>query len=85
MDILCKVNPEHKNNVRVENGVKVIYLQLMKATYGCMDSALLWYDIYPKTLKSHGFAVNPYDRCISNSTINSNQCTIAWYVDDKKV
>ena len=26
LDIMCKVNPEHKNNVCVKNGVKVIYL-----------------------------------------------------------
>ena len=30
-------------------------------------------------------AVNPYDRCISNSTIKVRQCTITWYVDNTKV
>ena len=29
VDIMCEVNPKHKKIVRVENGVKVIYLQLM--------------------------------------------------------
>ena len=36
VDITCEVNPEHKKNVRVENGIKVLYLRLMKALYGCM-------------------------------------------------
>ena len=44
--IICKVKPKHKKNVRVENVVKVLYLRLLKALYGCMESALLWYDLY---------------------------------------
>ena len=47
--------------------------------------ALLWYDIYSKTLKSQGFLINTYDRYIANSTIQDKQCTIAWYVDNNKV
>ena len=50
-----------------------------------MESALLCYDLYVKTLKSQGFMIIPYDRCISNSTIYGKQCTIDWYVDDNKV
>ena len=38
-----------------------------------------------KTLKSHGFAVNTYYICISNSIIDGKKYTIAWYVDDNKV
>ena len=50
-----------------------------------MESALIFYDLYSKSLKSHGFMVNPYYRYIANSTIKSKQCTISWYVDDNKV
>ena len=50
-----------------------------------MESALLWYDIYSKNLKSQGFLINSYDRYIANSTIQDNQCTIALYVDNNKV
>jgi len=32
-----------------------------------------------------GFKINPYDSCIANRIINQKQCTIAWYVDDKKI
>ena len=46
LDIMCKMNPEHKKNVRVQIGVKVLHLRIMKYLYGCMDSTLLWYDIY---------------------------------------
>ena len=82
---MCKVNPEHKKNVRVENGVKVLYLRLLKALYRCMESALICYDLYSKTLKLQGFLINPYARCIANVTIQDKQCTITWYVDNNKV
>ena len=51
VDIMCEVNPEYRNNVRVENCVKLLYLQILKALYGCMESELLWYDLCTKTLK----------------------------------
>ena len=76
VDIMYKVNPKHKKNVRVENGVKVLYIRLLKDLHGCMESALLWYDLYSNTLKSQGLLINPYDRCISNSTIQDKQYTI---------
>ena len=46
VDIMCEGNPEHKKNVHVENVVKVLDLRLLKALYGCLESAILWYDIY---------------------------------------
>ena len=46
LEIMWEVNPEHKKNVCVENGLKVLYLSLLKALYGCMEYELLWYDIY---------------------------------------
>ena len=46
VDIMCKVKPEQKKNVRAENGLKVLYLRLLKALHGCMEYSLLWYDIY---------------------------------------
>ena len=42
-------------------------------------------DLYANTLKDIGFKINPYEKCISNKTINRNQCTIGWYVDDNKI
>ena len=62
MEMMCKVNPEHRENVQKVNGVKELYLMPLKALNGLMKSALLWYDLYEKTMKSQGLAVNPYDR-----------------------
>ena len=79
------MNLEHSKNMGTENVMKVLYLHLLKDLYSCIESAILWYDLYVKILKSHGFVVNTYDRCIKNFIIDNNQCTIAWYVGDNKV
>ena len=85
VDIMCEVNPEYEQYVIKENGKKVLYVKILRAIYGCIESALLWYELYAKTLKGMGFKLNPYDRCVANKMINGKQCTIAWYVDDNKI
>jgi hypothetical protein len=82
VDILCQVDEEYKQFVTIENGKKVIYLQLLKALYGCLRSALLWYELYSGKLQGMGFELNPYDMCVANKDINGKQCTIGYYVDD---
>jgi len=41
VDIINKVNPEYKADVRYENGKKVLYVQILKALYEMIKSALL--------------------------------------------
>jgi hypothetical protein len=85
VDIMCDVNEEYKKFVCLENGKKVLYLKLQKALYGCVQSALLWYELFSGTLQEMGFALNPYDACVANKIVNGKQCTIVWYVDDTKI
>ena len=68
-----------------ENGKAVLYLQLLKALYGCVKSALLWYGLFTGTLQGMGFELNPYDTCVTNKTVDEKQCTVAWYVDNNKI
>jgi len=82
---MCDVNPEHILNVCYENGKKVLYLRILKALHGCIEYALLWYELFANTLQDMGFEINPYDKCVANKMINGKQCTICWYVDDNKV
>ena len=60
-------------------------MQLKKALYGCVKSALLWYRLFHDTLRDLGFVLNPYDPCVANANIKGSQCTIVWYVDDNKI
>ena len=85
VDIMCEVNPTYKPFVTYENNKKVLYVRVLRAIYGCIESALLWYNLYSKTLKDMGFIINPYDKCVANKMIHGKQCTIVWYVDDNKI
>ena len=85
VDALCETDESYRALVRTEKGMKVIYLRLKKALYGCIKSAMLWYNLFTENLKEMGFEINPYDTSVANKMINGKQCTIVWYVDDLKV
>jgi len=85
VDILCACNSKYLKYVTMEKGKKVLYLRLAKALYGCLQSALLWYQTFVEHLEELGFRLNPYDPCVANMEINGKQCTICWYVDDTKI
>ena len=85
VDVFCELNPRYKDFVVMEGNKKVLYMRLIKALYGCVKSALLWYELYTDTLKDMGFELNPYDLCVANKDINGKQCTIVWHVDDNKI
>ena len=67
------------------NNKRVIYLQIMKALYGTLKAALLFWRKLTEVLKSWDFQINPYDWCVANKDINQSQCTIVWHVDDLKI
>jgi len=85
VDLFCELDPSLKEFVVIEKGNKVLYVQLDKALYGCVKSAVLWFNTYSQTLKDMGFELNPYDNCVANAMIDGKQCTIVWYVDDNKI
>jgi len=48
---MCKVNPQYKKQVRNERGKKVLYLRVLKALYGCIESAFFVVrDVYNSNL-----------------------------------
>ena len=90
VDIMCSVNPEHSKYVIYDvnkkgKKVKHLYVRVLWALYGCIESALLWYQLYSTTFQDMGFILNPYDKCVANKLINGKQCTIVFYVDDNKI
>ena len=56
--IMCDINGEYRQYVRYEQGKKVLYLKVLRAIYGCIESALLWYNLYTQTLKAEGYILN---------------------------
>ena len=71
--------------MRYENGEKVFNILMIRAVYGYIESALLWYNLISKTIEGLSFEINPYDICVSNKVIEGTQCTLAWYADDDKL
>jgi Reverse transcriptase (RNA-dependent DNA polymerase) len=63
----------------------VIYVELLKALYGTLHAARLFWEKMSGKLKEWGFVANPYDSCVVNKMINGKQCTVVWHVDDLKI
>lgn len=86
VDMMVQVDPEkYENYVVYESGKKTLYLNVLKALYGCIKSELLWYTLFTGTLKKKGFRLNPYNSCVADKMVDEKQCTITWYVDDLKI
>ena len=85
-EMLVKIAPKlYRPFITIENGKSVLYLELMKALYGMLKSALLFYKKLRKDLESIGFKINPYDPCIANRLQVDKQLTVVWHVDDLKI
>ena len=83
--VLCDANKNYKEFVTLEKGRGVIYLKLERAFYGCIQSALLWYNTFVTKLEKDSFEPNRYDPCVVNKQVNGIQCTVCWYIDDTKI
>jgi hypothetical protein len=55
---------------------------MLKATYGMLQSSLLYYKKFHKDIESIGFEVNLYDPCVANRIVNGKQHNVSWHVND---
>ena len=85
-DLLMEINYDmyHPHMVK-EKGKPVIYVELLKALYGTLRAAHLFWETLSRKLQEWGFMINPYDSCVANKEIDGRQCTITWHVDDLKI
>ena len=58
-DIMCDINSERLPNVTYERGRKVLYMEILQAIYGYIESVFSWYKPYSETLQKEGFVINP--------------------------
>ena len=65
-----------------EDGEKVIYVEVLKAIYGMLQAALLWYKQFRADLEAIGFQFNKYDPCVANKMVEGKQHTVRFHVDD---
>jgi hypothetical protein len=86
-DLMVQVDPELYGPYLIKNekGESILYVRMLKAMYGLLRSALLFYLKLVKDLKADGFTMNEYDPCVANKMVNGTQMTVCWHVDDLKV
>ena len=85
VDLLVKIAPEvYGPFVVMENGKKVLYVQILMVLYGMLMAALLWYKQFRTDLEEIGFVFNPYEPCVANRLVMSKQHTVRFHVDDLK-
>lgn len=85
-EMMYELNPaQYKKAVCKENGKTVLYARMVKALYGTLEAALLFWKNLTMALKEWGFEINPYNWCVANKNINGTQCTIVWHVYDLKI
>lgn len=65
---------------QLKNGSVIV--QLDQALYGCIESAVLWYQELSSTMDTLGYKANPLDPCVFNTVRAHVQTTVAVYVDD---
>jgi hypothetical protein len=83
VNMLVQLSPKvYGPFVVTEHGKKVLYVRLLRALYGQLEAALLWYRKLRSDLEEQGFKFNPYDPCVANRKINGGQHTIRFHVDD---
>ena len=62
IDALIQANKKDEKYIKVlDNGKRLLYLQLTKAMYGCLKSAQLFWEHLSTYLKKLGFKQNRYD------------------------
>jgi hypothetical protein len=85
VDMLVNINQELYGLAMVlENRKKVLYVEVLKAIYGMLEAALLWYKTFRKDLEDIGYIFNPYDPCVANKKVQGSQQTILFNVDNLK-
>jgi hypothetical protein len=86
VDLLLEIDPAmYGPCVTTEGKEKVMYVELLKALYGTVRAARLFWEKLTGKLQEWGFTPNPYDPCVMNKMVDGKQLTVAWHVDDLKI
>ena len=84
VDMLVKIAPDvYQSYVTTDRkGNKQILVKCLNALYRTMVASLLYYKKFTKSLKDHGYKVNPYDVCVWNKQLQANnaQSAFTWTI-----
>ena len=86
VELLLEVDEElYRPYVTREKGKLVMYVELLKALYGTMKAARLFWEKLSAQLQEWGYTINDYDQCVATKMLNDKQCTVVWHVDNLKI
>ena len=87
VDMICEIDPSYHDKVicSKDGKRKFLYGRLIKAVYGTLLGAIIFYNKISRHLTNHGFIQNEYDMCTFNKMVNGEQVTVQFHVDDLKV
>ena len=83
--LLLEIDDSYRPFVVYERGEPVLYVELLRAIYGTLRAARLFWEKLTAVIKSWGYTINLYDACVANKMIDGSQCTITWHIDDLKI
>ena len=79
-ELLAQCDPtKYQPYLTTENGKTILYVELVKALYGTIRAALIFWRKFTKQITKWGFTVNPYDWCVANN-ISSQRCETSFFV-----
>ena len=86
VDMICDIDPSCIDKVQwnKQHTRKFLYARLVKAVYGTVLAAIIFYNKLSKHLTDHGFVMNDYDMCTFNKMVDGEQLTVQFHVDDLK-
>ena len=85
-ELMMAADPElYRTFMSYETGQAILYVRMQKALYGCLKSALMFYEKLVGVLEACGFRVNPYDPCVANKIVGGKQLTVCWHVDELNI
>jgi hypothetical protein len=86
VDLLVEIDKDaYKPYVTLEGKDRVFYVPLIKALYGTIRAARLFWYKFSRNLQEWGFVQNGYDSFVVNKMVNGQELTVVSYVVDLKV
>ena len=76
---LCELDPSYTPFLRPDG---TLVVKLLRALYGCIESAKLWYEHLKGTLVKLGFKMNQKDECVFTKMVKGKQIAVCFHVDD---
>ena len=79
---MCQIDPSYLEFMDEKGRILV---KLLKALYGCVQSAYLWYECLKSAIIEFGFQVSTADKCVFTLGEGQQKTIVAIYVDDLMV